>query len=210
MNLTLNFFKRFVKAKLSFIALFSLSFYSLQGTEAMKNQTEEAIFAGGCFWCVQHDFDTLKGVVATTAGYCGGKGANPTYKEVSAGGTGHLESVRVEYDPTIVSYQELLVFYFHNVDPTRNDGQFCDTGRQYRPVIFYTNQAQKALAEKYKDQLLKEGKVSQILVDILPATTFYPAEEYHQKYAENNPLRYKFYRFNCGRDKRLKEVWGSN
>jgi len=171
-------------------------------------QYEKAIFASGCFWCTEHDFDHVKGVVSTIAGYTGGEKVNPTYEEVSAGGTGHVEGVEVEYDPSIVSYQELLNFYWHNVDPTRNDGQFCDKGFQYRPVIYYYNDKQKELAEQSKAQLVKENKIHPILVDILPAKTFYPAEEYHQSYYKKNPVRYNFYRYRCGRDNRLQEIWG--
>lgn len=174
------------------------------------NPYEKATFASGCFWCTQHDFDQVKGVVSTTAGYTGGETVNPTYQEVSAGGTGHVESVLVEYDPKVVNYQELLNFYWHTIDPTRNDGQFCDKGNQYRPVIFYHNENQKELAEKYKNKLIAENKIKPILVDILPAKTFYPAEEYHQNYYKKNPYRYKFYRYNCGRDNRLNEIWGSS
>lgn len=172
------------------------------------NQDNVATFAGGCFWCLQHDFDEVDGVVKTTAGYTGGLKKNPTYEEVSAGDTGHVESLQVVYDPNVISYEQLLDVYWHNIDPTRNDGQFCDTGSQYRPVIFYHNEEQKRLALAYKDRLIKEKKIQPILVDILPAYTFYPAEEYHQEYYEKNPIRYKFYRFNCGRDKRLKQIWG--
>lgn len=171
-------------------------------------ESEMAIFAGGCFWCVQSDFDKVKGVISTTAGYTGGTKVDPTYEEVSAGGTGHVEAVQVTYDSTKVTYEQLLDFYFHNIDPTRNDGQFCDTGTQYRPVIFYLNNSQKEAAEAYRSRLLREGKIRPILVDILPAKTFYPAEEYHQKYSEKNPVRYTYYRYTCGRDKRLKQLWG--
>jgi peptide-methionine (S)-S-oxide reductase len=171
---------------------------------------EEAIFAGGCFWCVEHDFDQVKGVISTTSGYTGGHKANPTYEEVSSGVTGHVEAVKVIYNPQEVSYQKLLDFYWHNVDPTRSDGQFCDTGKQYRPVIFYTNENQRKLAEEYKQKLLEEHEIQPILVEILPAQPFYPAEEYHQKYYKKNPIRYNFYRFTCGRDRRLKEIWGKN
>ncbi len=173
-------------------------------------KTETAIFAGGCFWCVQHDFDQLSGVVSTTSGYTGGHVDNPSYEEVSAGGTGHVESVEVVYDPSKISYEQLLNFYFHNVDPTRNDGQFCDTGNQYRPVIFYENDTQKKLAEEYKQKLIDSKKMEPILVEILPAKKFYPAEDYHQEYADKNPVRYKFYRTTCGRDKRLKQLWGKS
>src|SRR5476651_1835744 len=178
--------------KMLFFPLF-VFWSSLFAQEAATNKNEVAIFAGGCFWCVQHDFDQVKGVVSTTAGYTGGSKIDPTYEEVSAGGTGHLESVQVIYDPSKVSYEQLLNFYFHNIDPTRNDGQFCDKGNQYRPVIFYTNNSQKKLAEQYKQNLINSRKVEPMLVEILPAQTFYPAEEYHQKYAEKNPIRYKFY-----------------
>ncbi len=169
---------------------------------------EYATFASGCFWCTQHDFDQVKGVISTTAGYTGGEKENPTYEEVSGGGTGHIESLQVKYDPNEVSYQNLLDFYWHNVDPTRNDGQFCDKGNQYRPVIFYHNENQKDLAETYKNKLISDKKIHPILVEILPAKTFYAAEEYHQNYYKKNPLRYKFYRHRCGRDDRLKEIWG--
>lgn len=185
-----------------------LTFSLIHGDEPVMN--EEAIFAGGCFWCVEHDFDQVKGVISTTSGYTGGHKVNPTYEEVSSGVTGHLEAVKVIYDPQEVSYQKLLDFYWHNIDPTRNDGQFCDTGKQYRPVIFYTNESQRKLAEEYKQKMIDEGKIKPILVEILPAQSFYPAEEYHQKYYKKNPIRYNFYRFTCGRDKRLKEIWGKN
>lgn len=168
---------------------------------------ETAVFAGGCFWCLQHDFDQVPGVISTTAGYMGGDKKNPTYKEVSAGGTGYLESVQVVFDPKKITYSQLLDFYWHNVDPTRSDGQFCDDGDQYRPVIFYMTEIQKKEADASKERLI--NKVKPILVDILPAKTFYPAEEYHQEYYKKNPLRYKFYRSTCGRDKRLKEIWGN-
>lgn len=172
----------------------------------MNKQTEVAIFAGGCFWCMEHDFDQVPGVISTTSGYTGGTKVDPTYEEVSSGKTGHVESVQVVYDPSKVSYEHLLDFYFHNIDPTRNDGQFCDEGSQYRPVIFYENEEQKRLAEQYKQNLIASKKVEPVLVDILPAQTFYPAEEYHQKYYKKNPIRYKFYRTTCGRDRRLKQL----
>jgi peptide-methionine (S)-S-oxide reductase len=189
---------------------FSIFFAQFAQAEEKLNDSdryEQATFASGCFWCTQHDFDQVKGVISTTAGYTGGEKVNPSYEEVSAGGTGHVESVQVKYDPKVVSYQELLDFYWHNVDPTRNDGQFCDKGRQYRPVIFYHNENQRELAEKSKNQLIKADQIRPILVEILPAKIFYPAEEYHQNYYKKNPLRYKFYRYRCGRDARLKEIW---
>ncbi|MGC1878975.1 MAG: peptide-methionine (S)-S-oxide reductase MsrA [Rhabdochlamydiaceae bacterium] len=189
--------------RLLLAVFFSFLFNTIKGDE-----TQMATFAGGCFWCLQHDFDQVKGVISTRAGYTGGDVVNPTYEEVSAGGTGHVEAVQVVYDPKVVSYEDLLNFYFHNIDPTRDDGQFCDEGSQYRPVIFYHDQTQKQLAEKYKQELIDSKKIQPVLVQILPAHTFYPAEEYHQEYYRKNPIRYKFYRYNCGRDKRLKKLWG--
>lgn len=194
-----------------FFAFFVISITPPSIGEGIENSQEKAVatFAGGCFWCVQKDFDGVKGVISTTSGYTGGNIHNPTYEEVSAGGTGHVEAVEVVYDPKRVSYEELLNFYFHNIDPTRNDGQFCDKGKQYRPVIFYHSEDQKKLAENYRQKLIESKKIHPILVEIVPVATFYPAEEYHQKYYEKNPLSYKFYRYNCGRDKRLKELWSS-
>jgi peptide-methionine (S)-S-oxide reductase len=193
--------------KFAYLVLAFSFFSSVYAQSPAKYET--ATFAGGCFWCVQHDFDQVPGVVSTTAGFTGGSKVNPTYEEVSSGKTGHVEAVQVVYDPAKVNYQELLNVYWHNIDPTRNDGQFCDRGSQYRPVIFYHNAAQKKLAEKYKNQLIEEDKIGPIRVEILPSQTFYPAEAYHQEYYRKNPIRYKFYRYNCGRDKRLKQIWGS-
>lgn len=188
--------------------LWSMCFFKVVGVMAEEETNQVATFAGGCFWCMQHDFDEVPGVVSTSAGYTGGSKANPTYKEVSSGATGHVEAVEVTYDPDKVTYEQLLEVYFHNIDPTRNDGQFCDKGEQYRPVIFYHNKMQQELAESYKQELIVSKKVQPVLVDIVPVQTFYPAEEYHQKYYLKNPMRYKFYRYNCGRDKRLEKVWG--
>ncbi len=186
-------------------------FHSLNAEMLMNEQapTETAIFAGGSFWCMQHDFDQVDGVISTVAGYTGGKAENPTYEEVLSGSTGHVEAVQIVYDPKIISYKQLLNVFWHNVDPTRNDGQFCDEGTQYRPVIFYEDDQQKSLAEESEQSLIKAKKISPILVDVLPAMTFYPAENYHQEYWKKNSLRYKYYRHNCGRDKRLKEIWGA-
>jgi len=167
-----------------------------------------ATFAGGCFWCMQPPFDRLKGVISTTAGYTGGSKLNPTYEEVSDGGTGHAESVQVVYDPTKVTYAKLLDVYWHNIDPTVSDQQFCDHGNQYRTAIFYHDAAQKKAADDSVLAIEKTKKIGRIYTQIVPATTFYPAEGYHQKYYLKNPVRYKFYRYNCGRDQRLKELWG--
>lgn len=169
--------------------------------------TESAIFAAGCFWCIQKDLNQIEGITETVVGYTGGESADPSYEEVCSGASGHVEAIEVQFDPSKISYKQLLDLYWCNVDPTRNDGQFCDSGSQYRPIIFYQDEEQKALAEESKEELIQKRPDLTILVEILPARTFYPAEEYHQKYYEKNPIRYKFYRFNCGRDKRLKEIW---
>lgn len=167
-----------------------------------------ATFAGGCFWCMQPPFDRLPGVISSTAGYTGGSKNNPTYEEVSEGGTGHAEAVQIVYDPTKVSYAKLLDVFWHNVDPTVSDQQFCDHGNQYRTAIFYHDTAQKAEVEKSILAIEKGKKIGRIFTQVVPASTFYPAEGYHQKYYLKNPVRYKFYRLNCGRDRRLKELWG--
>ena len=169
----------------------------------------KATFAGGCFWCMEPPFDRVPGVVSTTSGYTGGTKVDPTYEEVSAGGTGHAESVEVLYDPAKVSYERLLDVFWHNVDPTVRDRQFCDTGHQYRTAIFYHDETQKRLAEQSKAALEKSKPFKEeIVTEIVPAGRFYPAEEYHQDYYKKNPVRYKFYRFNCGRDRRLEQLSG--
>ncbi|MCP5424922.1 MAG: peptide-methionine (S)-S-oxide reductase MsrA [Gammaproteobacteria bacterium] len=169
----------------------------------------KATFAGGCFWCMEPPFDKLEGVISTTAGYTGGHQDNPTYKEVSAGGTGHAEAVEVLYDPTQVTYQKLLDVFWRNIDPTVENRQFCDIGNQYRTAIFYHDEEQKRLAEQSKQALEASGRFPKIYTEIVPAGKFYPAEEYHQDYYHKNPLRYQFYRYSCGRDSRLEEIWGS-
>jgi peptide-methionine (S)-S-oxide reductase len=169
----------------------------------------KATFAGGCFWCMQPPYDKLDGVVSTTAGYTGGHKVNPTYHEVSGGGTGHAEAVEITYDPKKIGYEKLLDVFWHNVDPTDSGGQFCDRGDQYRSEIFYHNDTQKRLAEESKAALEKSKPFKRpIVTKIVAATTFYPAEGYHQEYYKKNPLRYKFYRYGCGRDKRLEQLWG--
>ncbi len=168
-----------------------------------------ATFAGGCFWCMEPPFDSLDGVLSTTAGYTGGRTPNPTYEEVSAGGTGHAESVHVIYDPARVSYERLLDVFWKNVDPTARDRQFCDVGNQYRTAIFYHDDTQKRLAEASKDALERSKKLpGPIVTEIVAASTFYPAEDYHQDYYRKNPVRYRYYRASCGRDRRLRELWG--
>ncbi|PTN11897.1 peptide-methionine (S)-S-oxide reductase MsrA [Nitrosomonas aestuarii] len=170
-----------------------------------------AIFAGGCFWCTESDFDKLPGVVATTSGYIGGTVANPTYKQVVAGKTGHVEAVKIQFDKTATSFSELLNTYWLTIDPTFEDGQFCDIGPQYRSVIFYLNPEQQTLAEASKEALAVSARFDQpVVTEILPATEFYMAEDYHQDYYIKNPLRYAYYRNNCGRDERLEQLWGVN
>lgn len=162
--------------------------------------TEKATFAGGCFWCTQHDFDEIEGIVSTTVGYIGGDNLKPSYEEVCGGKTGHYEALEVLYDPKKVSYEELLKVYWNSIEPQRSDGQFCDVGPQYRPVIFYHSESQKQLAEATKQELTRSKKIP-VAVEILPATTFFPAEDYHQKYYEKNPARYRFYHDHSGRPK---------
>lgn len=173
--------------------------------------TARAIFAGGCFWCMEQPFDLLPGVIATTSGYIGGHKADPSYQEVSAGGTGHAEAVEVVFDPQRVSYEQLLEVFWRNIDPTDAGGQFVDRGSQYRSAIFYLDEEQRRLAEESKAALAETGPFKRpIVTEILAATEFYPAEDYHQNYYQTNPLRYKFYRFNSGRDQFLDKVWGKN
>jgi peptide-methionine (S)-S-oxide reductase len=168
-----------------------------------------ATFAGGCFWCMQPPYDTLPGVVSTTVGYTGGHVKNPTYEQVSAGSTGHAEAIQVRYDPSRVTYEQLLDVFWRNIDPVTLDAQFCDKGRQYRSAIFTHDEAQRKAAEASKKALAESKRLpGPVVTEIVDAGTFYPAEEYHQRYYEKNPVRYKFYRYNCGRDARLKELWG--
>ncbi|MBK8324406.1 MAG: peptide-methionine (S)-S-oxide reductase MsrA [Betaproteobacteria bacterium] len=177
---------------------------------ATKPALEKATFAGGCFWCMEPPYDALPGVISTVSGYMGGSKANPKYEEVSAGTTGHTEVVQVTYDPSKVSYEKLLAVYWFNVDPTVKDRQFCDAGTQYRTTVFYHSAAQRQAAEASKAALEKSKPFkAAIVTPIEMAGTFYPAEDYHQDYYVKNPVKYKFYRNGCGRDQRLKELWGA-
>jgi peptide-methionine (S)-S-oxide reductase len=170
-----------------------------------------ATFAGGCFWCMEQPFDELDGVVSTTSGYTGGDRPNPTYEQVSRGGTGHIEAVQIVYDPAVVSYERLLEVFWRNVDPLDAGGQFCDRGDQYATAIFYHSEQQRRDAEASKLALeRKQILTGKIVTEIVPAEEFYPAEDYHQDYYERNPIRYNFYRFTCGRDGRLEELWGED
>ena len=197
---------------LSFIAASTV----VAGNDSMKKTTEtatgkfeEATFAGGCFWCMEAPFDKLSGVVSVTSGYTGGNMKNPTYKQVSAGGTGHAEAVQVVYDPTRIGYTKLLDVFWHNTDPTVIDRQFCDVGSQYRTGIFYHSEEQRLLALKSKEALENSKPFKgPIVTEVTEAGEFYPAEEYHQHYYKKNPIRYRYYRNGCGRDQRLKELWG--
>jgi peptide-methionine (S)-S-oxide reductase len=168
-----------------------------------------AIFAGGCFWCVESDFEKLPGVIEVESGYTAGKTTNPSYEQVSHGGSGHVESVRVIYDPQKVSYPQLLDYFWRHIDPTVKDRQFCDVGNQYRSGIYWQNEAERKAAEASRDALLKSGKFKTIYTELAPASTFWLAETYHQDYYKKNPIRYSYYRKTCGRDARVAEVWNS-
>lgn len=181
----------------------------IQTPSTIKKRYEKATFAGGCFWCMEHPFDVLNGVVSTVSGYTGGKEVRPTYKEVSSGKTGHAEAVEITYDPSVITYAELLEVFWKNINPTQSDGQFVDKGRQYRSAIFYHNEKQKRLALESKEKLEKSGRFDKrIVTEIVPATPFYRAEEYHQDYYKKNRLRYHFYRSGSGRDQYIETVWG--
>jgi peptide-methionine (S)-S-oxide reductase len=188
--------------------LVSAVFFSFLFSNVFAAQAETAIFAGGCFWSMQHDFEHVPGIVKTTVGYTGGKLGNPSYEQVSTGKTGHYEAVEIVYDPEKISYQKLLEMYWHDTDPTDATGQFCDHGSEYRPVIFYKNTTQKELALKSKNDLENSHRFDHIATQIMPASVFYPAEEYHQHYSDKNPTAYAIYREGCGRDVRQQVVWG--
>lgn len=204
---------RSILRSLAFPALLALALAGAgahaAGTADATSRLAIATFAGGCFWCMEPPFDELEGVVETVAGYTGGQTENPTYEEVSAGGTGHIEAVQVRYDPARIGYERLLEVYWRNVDPTDADGQFCDRGHSYTTAIFYHDARQRELAQRSKEALERTKPFDPpIVTPILPAARFYPAEEYHQDYYLKNPLRYKFYRLGCGRDRRLETLWG--
>jgi peptide-methionine (S)-S-oxide reductase len=180
---------------------------TLAGVAAGQQTLARATFAGGCFWCMEPPFDDLNGVVSTTSGYAGGHVKNPTYEQVSAGGTGHAEVVQVVYDPAKVSYERLLEVFWRNVDPLDAGGQFCDRGSEYRTAIFYHSDEQRRRAEASRERIQRTlGRP--VVTEIASVGTFYAAEDYHQDYSSKNPIRYSFYRWTCGRDNRLDEVWG--
>lgn len=174
---------------------------------ALADQAQ-AIFAGGCFWCIESDFEKLEGVTAATSGYIGGHVTNPSYSQVSSGTTGHTEAIKIVFDSDIISYQKLLAHFWVNIDPLDGDGQFCDRGSQYRSEIFYLNRSQQLAAQESLDQLIASKKLrGDIKTAVTAATEFYLAEEYHQDYYKKNPNRYNYYRWRCGRDQRLKQLW---
>ena len=174
---------------------------------AAASATATAVFAGGCFWCTESDFEKLPGVVSAESGYTGGKLANPTYESVSAGGTGHTEAVRVTYDPAKVTYAQLVEYFWRTIDPTEKDRQFCDIGNQYRSGIYWGSEAERSVAQASLAALQKSGQFKKISTEVQPAAPFYVAEDYHQDYARKNPVRYNYYRLSCGRDAQLKRVW---
>ena len=181
----------------------------MKTTERAADKFEKATFAGGCFWCMEAPFDKLPGVVSVMAGYTGGKAIKPTYEQVSAGGTGHAEAVQIVFDPSRIGYARLLDVFWHNTDPTVTDRQFCDVGSQYRTGIFYHSEEQRLLALKSKEALEKTKPFKEpVVTEVTRAGEFHPAEEYHQHYYKKNPIRYTYYRKGCGRDRRLKELWG--
>lgn len=195
-----------MRAPTIFIFLFLISPF-LSAAQAPA-KTAQAIFAGGCFWCVEADFEKLPGVLAAESGYTGGKEKNPSYEQVSGHATGHTEAVRLSYDPAKLSYAQLLEYFWRHIDPTVKDQQFCDHGPQYRSGIFPLDAEQKHLAEASKAALIASRKLSRVETEITPAGSFWPAEDYHQDYYKKNPVRYQYYRFGCRRDARLKEIWG--
>lgn len=191
------------------VMLASAAVASAAWAQSGPQKTAKATFAGGCFWCVEADFDKVDGVISTTSGYIGGKVPNPTYEQVSRGGTGHAEAVEIVYDPSKVTYEKLLEVFWRNIDPFAKDRQFCDSGDMYRTAIFVHDAEQLKLAEKSKKDLEASGKFSlPIQTEIVLATKFYPAEDYHQDFYKKNPSKYNFYRWNCGRDQRLEQIWG--
>ena len=172
------------------------------------NPMAYALFAGGCFWCIEADFEKLAGVLAVESGYTAGQTPQPTYEQVSAGDTGHTEAVRVLYDPSQVSYAQLVDYFWRHIDPTVKDRQFCDVGPQYRSGIYWQNEAERAIAEASRDALIKSGRFSTIHTELAPSSAFHLAEEYHQDYYKKNEMRYSYYRLSCGRDARIKKLWG--
>ena len=182
---------------------------SLFPQAASAQQLQKTVFAGGCFWCVEYDFDKIPGVVSTVSGFTGGDVNDPSYRQVTAGGTGHYEAVEITYDSSKVRYEDLLTAFWHSVDPTDGGGQFCDRGKSYETAVFVANELERSVAEASK-AAAQEMIDNPIVTPILATGPFYAAEEYHQDYSKKNPIRYKFYRWNCGRNQRVEEVWGEH
>ncbi len=193
--------------------IFLFSFITLLSSTSLAMKAEEgqriATFAGGCFWCMEKPFDILEGVLSTTSGYIGGHTKNPTYRQVSSGSTGHTEAVRVVYDPDKVTFEELLKVYWVNVDPLADNAQFCDRGSQYRAGIFYHDDEQKQAALASLEEVKNKFKDDTVYTEVTESTVFYPAEDYHQDYYQKSAVSYKYYRWRCGRDARLQELWGN-
>jgi peptide-methionine (S)-S-oxide reductase len=197
----LNLPSKLVILCLSFLSITSINIYAEEDT---------ATLAGGCFWCMESDFEKVDGVLSVVSGYTGGSSSNPSYKQVSTGNTGHTEAVQITFDNTRISFDQLLEHFWVNIDPEDGNGQFCDRGLQYRSEVFYHDEAQKQAALVSLDKLIASGKLNvSVATEITMATDFYIAEEYHQNYYKKNPTRYNYYRWSCGRDKRLKQLWGS-
>jgi len=174
-------------------------------------ETRSTVLAGGCFWCVESDYEKLDGVIEVVSGYSGGHVDNPSYQQVSSGNTGHIEVARIDYDPAKISYDEILDYFWRHIDPTDNGGQFCDRGAHYRPAVFYANDEEKAIVQRSLDKLEKTKPFdAPIRVELIEAATFYPAEDYHQDYYKKNPIRYNYYRYACGRDARIEKLWGKH
>lgn len=190
------------------LLLINLTVFS--AAHAQRSNQETAILAGGCFWCVESDYEKLDGVIDVVSGYIGGHVENPTYKQVSTGSSGHIEAARIVYDPSRLSYEAILDYFYRHIDPTNNKGQFCDFGPQYRPAIFYLDDQQQTIARASLLELDNTKPFTDpVRIELLEATRFYPAEDFHQDYYKKNPVRYKFYRYSCGRDARVEALWGS-
>jgi len=193
--------------KFTLVSLMVLPLMLAQASASSMSRTEKAVFAGGCFWCMTPPFEKLSGVLEVLAGYAGGNGPNPTYEDYAE--KGYIEAVQITYDPSKINYSDLLDVFWRQIDPTDPGGQFCDRGPQYRSAVFYESDEQKRLAERSVEALEKSGRYKKpIVTELIKATAFYKAEDYHQDYHKKNPIRYKFYRYNCGRDQYLKKIWG--
>ena len=205
----MNVHKRIMMCGILYLSMVVAGVPVSGGQAADPSALAKAFFAGGCFWCMEEVFEKVPGVTSVTSGYMGGRVENPSYEQVSGGGTGHAEAVEVSYDPQKVSYAKLLDAFWRNVDPVTANAQFCDHGSQYRAVIFYQTDAEKRLAEESKRTLEQSKRFAQpIETELVMASRFYPAEDYHQDFYKKNPIRYKFYKYNCGRAQRLEELWG--